>query len=53
MSVEIRELVIRAVVDSGRERSASSPRMSAESREEIISDCVEEVMRILREKSER
>ena len=53
MTVEIRELVIKATVrPPGDEKQAEEQGVSA-GRQEIIADCVEEVMRILREEKER
>lgn len=53
MPVEIRELVIKAVIDGSGTPSGESHQMTASLREEIVSDCVDQVMKILREKSER
>lgn len=63
MPVEIRELVIRAVVGPVEERAASSPGLHdrvgqgdpvpTQEREAIVADCVREVMRILRHQKER
>jgi Family of unknown function (DUF5908) len=52
MPVEIRELVIRAVVDARQATDASE--VAAETdREALIQACVEETLRILRRKKER
>jgi hypothetical protein len=54
MPIEIRELVIRATVDSGDERR---PRPETEAaggdRTELIEECVEQVLDILRKREER
>lgn len=53
MPVEIKELVIRAVVDGhydGREQTA---RLSEEATAELIESCVREVLRVLRQSRER
>lgn len=55
MPVEIRELQITTVVqDSGTNTSSSGRNASpAVSTDEIVAKCVEQVMEILKEKSER
>ena len=54
MTVEIRELVIRAIIE---EDGADAPRtgtdQNADVRHEMIEECVEQVMYLLNEKSER
>jgi hypothetical protein len=53
MTVEIRELVIKATVRRpGGEKQAEGKGAPADN-QEIIADCVEEVMRILRDQKER
>jgi len=53
MPVEIRELIIKAVVREPGEGKKSPEKITALDRDEIIADCVEEVLRILKEKNER
>ena len=54
MTVEIRELVIRATVRPPDEQKQPEGQGGAPAdRQEIVADCVEEVMRILREEKER
>lgn len=54
MSVEIKELIIRAtIVDSSKNKSSSQTLASREQQEEIISNCVEQVLKILERKKER
>lgn len=56
MPVEIRELVIRTTItegDSGNSTAASSSNQNPEIKEEIISECIEQVIRILNERDER
>ncbi|MDH3974153.1 MAG: DUF5908 family protein [Deltaproteobacteria bacterium] len=55
MPVEIRELVIKASVteSASEQQSVDSSESGASDREEIIADCVEQVMEILRKQSER
>jgi hypothetical protein len=56
MPIEIRELVIKATVAQEGEEpagSTSSSDSSANQKEEIINECVEAVLQILKEKHER
>lgn len=54
MSVEIKELIIRAtIVDGSKTNSPSQTLASSEQQEEIISNCVEQVLKILERKKER
>lgn len=59
MPVEIREIVIRAVVskeqddDESNNESMGAGSGSAESTEAIIQECVRQVLRILRKEKER
>lgn len=56
MPVEIRELVIRATIDSkGKEGGGGSGngQASPQQKKEIVEECVEQVLEILRQKSER
>ncbi|WP_201301073.1 DUF5908 family protein [Sunxiuqinia indica] len=54
MPVVIRELVIRAnVTENPQGESAFSSAESQSSKEEIIKECVEQVMEILKQKTER
>ena len=55
MPVEIRELVIRAEVDS---RQSQVPELgqgsaNASDREQLVRDCVDQVMEIIRQREER
>ncbi|HMG07344.1 MAG TPA: DUF5908 family protein [Mucilaginibacter sp.] len=52
MPVEIRELQITTTVQEGGGTSSSSPAAAA-SNEDIIAKCVEQVLEILKEKTER
>jgi hypothetical protein len=55
MPIEIRELVIRATVERGSEpeaRSASARRPENE-RQDLVAECVEQVLQILRQEHER
>ena len=51
MPIEVRELVIRAVVEGDRspQRESDSPVQ----REEIVTECVEQVLEILKNRQER
>lgn len=59
MPVIIQEIVITATVDSSTgggtasTGAANGPPTDADARQTLVQECVEEVMRILREKSER
>jgi hypothetical protein len=56
MPVEIREIIIRAVVtDTGGGAQPASSESTAESsgKEEIINECVEQVLEILKNQKER
>lgn len=58
MAIEIRELVIRAVVAPEGERGATpqkaAPSQSSSApRDEIVAECVEQVLDVLRLKEER
>ncbi|HMB91245.1 MAG TPA: DUF5908 family protein [Rhodothermales bacterium] len=55
MPVEIRELVIRATIDSrGKEGgSGGNGQASPQQKKEIVEECVEQVLEILRQKGER
>lgn len=55
MPVEIRELVIRAEIDpqQGQGQESGQNPGSASDREQLIRDCVEQVMEIIRQKEER
>jgi hypothetical protein len=53
MPIEIRELIVRATVrDRASERQTGSNERRAQ-KEEIIQECVEQVMEILKRKKER
>ncbi len=53
MPIEIRELVIRAVVEPPRPASGYAGDRSDEDRARLIQDCVGEVMKALRRARER
>ncbi len=56
MPVEIKELIIRAVVEKERDTSAHAPRprSSSESDEKaLVESCVQQVLRILKKSKER
>jgi len=56
MPVEIRELVIKAVIDSNinQEGEAPTPPMSGNTeRDEIVNECVNQVLKILKRNRER
>lgn len=54
MPIEIRELVIRATVDPEKEESSGSTTGQAPSAtQDIVAECVEQVLEILRRERER
>jgi len=53
MPVEIRELIIKATVSDEKSRETRSTAISAEQKEILISECVEAVLQVLKEKQER
>jgi len=53
MPIEIRELVIRAVVDPSQTASSSGQRAPEVDQEALVQACVEETLRILRRERER
>jgi hypothetical protein len=55
MPVEIKELIIRAVVTADQENSTALPQTQTlpEDREAIIQECVRQVLRILQKMKDR
>ena len=53
MPVEVKELVIKAVVDDETRKEEKSKPADKIDREEIIEDCVEQVLEILKREKER
>jgi len=53
MPIEIRELIIRAVVDPGATSDHRRPAMTEAERDALIQTCVDETLRILRREKER
>ena len=53
MPVEIRELVIRAVVDPAGSAPAQPQPSPADDRARIVEACVRQVMRVLKKREER
>jgi hypothetical protein len=53
MPIEIRELVIRATIDSGEKNDRQSVGAADQERNEMVAECVEQVLEILRQKAER
>ena len=53
MPIEIRELVIRAVVDPSQTAGPSDPSAPETDHEALIQACVDETLRILRRERER
>lgn len=48
MAVEIRQLVIRAVVDPPRKALGEPGTMSPQEREQLVTECVEEMRKIMK-----
>ena len=53
MPVEIRELIIRAVVDARQPDAATNAPATASDREALVQACVSETLRVLRRQKER
>lgn len=53
MPVEIRELVIRATVESQRAPESIAPESRDQELEDIVSQCVEQVLEALKREKER
>ncbi|SHJ76969.1 hypothetical protein SAMN02745165_03130 [Malonomonas rubra DSM 5091] len=55
MPLEVRELVIRGVVEGSQSTQQESETSDAprEERQQIVSDCVEQVLEILKNRQER
>jgi len=53
MPVEIRELIIRAVVDARQPDAAANAPATESEREALIQACVNETLRVLRRQKER
>ncbi len=53
MAIEIKELVIRATIDPKGEDKKMERKKTDPSREEIVSECIEQVLEILRQRQER
>jgi hypothetical protein len=51
MPIEIRELVIRAVVDEPR--GSARGQVSGDDRSKLVQECVDEVLKALRRREER
>ena len=53
MPIEIRELVIKATVDTSQDQSGASAKPDQKTKQAIVAECVEQVMEIIRQKQER
>ena len=53
MPVEIRELIIRAVVDTRQPDGTTATPVSETDRETLVQACVSETLRVLRRQKER
>ena len=53
MPVQVNEIVIRAVVEGGESQRSTSDQPERQERQEIVSECVELVLEILKDRQER
>ena len=53
MPVEVRELVIKAVVDDQTKKDETKTTTAQKDNSEIVEDCVEQVLEILKREKER
>ncbi len=53
MAIEIKELVIRATVQSDEKGGQQQNKKNDDEKEEIISECVEQVLRVLERSRDR
>jgi len=53
MPVQVNEIIIRAVVESGTGGGGATPGSGTDGMEALVSECVEQVLEILREREER
>lgn len=53
MPVEIKEMIVRAVIDQGESVGGGGSAGSAHGREDIVADCVKQVLKVLKTKKER
>jgi len=51
--IEIKELHIKATVNSGKNQSAAESVETTASKDKIVAACVEQVLQILRDKKEK
>jgi len=52
MPIQVNEIVIRAVIKDEKAEK-KKPENGKENKEDIVSECVEQVLQIIKEKSER
>ena len=53
MPVEIRELIVRAIITGDCNTSSDSNETCPDSKEILISECVERILQILKDREER
>lgn len=53
MPIEIKELVIKATVNTDAQQATVAPADLSEIKEKIVTACVEQVLQVLKEKKER
>ena len=53
MAIEIRELVIRATVSQSDSINAPANNASSANQQDVIQECIEQIMKIIKDKKER
>lgn len=53
MPIEIRELVIKAEIGNNRKNDAANKKISKHERQQLVQDCVDQVMEMLKKERER
>ncbi len=53
MAIEIRELIITATIEGDQAAQPTAPKDDTGSKEQLIQECVDQVLRILKEEDRR
>jgi|WetSurMetagenome_2_1015567.scaffolds.fasta_scaffold846176_2 hypothetical protein len=53
MPIQVNEIIIKAVIQDESAKKKKTPKNGKDDKEEIISECVEQVLKIIKEKTER
>jgi hypothetical protein len=53
MAVEIRELIIKATIVDDENQQAPSSQSGSDNKDQIVEECVEQVMQMIKSKTER